>query len=101
MSKRILIATATAGAGHVQAVAAIEEAWQLRLPKNEVKRVDILEFTPTLYRKVEEFHPDVVVCPHFLPLEAMGVRRFILVGDSGVPKDRWSLFTEAKNIHEF
>jgi processive 1,2-diacylglycerol beta-glucosyltransferase len=124
MRRQILIATATAGAGHVQAAAAIEEAWRLRFPKDDIKRVDILEFTPRLYRKaysegyaklaekapeiyahafrktdtpafaqhmtrwrrlgakavtqkflkfVETFQPDVVVCPHFLPLEAMGV----------------------------
>ena len=124
MNQRILIATATAGAGHVQAGAAIEEAWRLRFPKDEVRRVDILEFTPRLYRKaysegyvklaekapelyahafrktdttafsknmtrwrrlgaravtqkflrfVDDFRPDAVICPHFLPLEAMGV----------------------------
>jgi processive 1,2-diacylglycerol beta-glucosyltransferase len=49
---RILIATVTAGAGHVQAAAALEEAWRSLRPKDSVQRVDVLEFTPKLYRKV-------------------------------------------------
>lgn len=121
--RRILIATATAGAGHVQAAAAIDEAWRVRYLHDRVSRVDILEFTPKLYRKaysegyvklaekapelyahafrktdtpafaahmtkwrrlsarlvthafsryLRDFQPDVVICPHFLPLETMG-----------------------------
>lgn len=49
---RILIATVTAGAGHVQAAAALEEAWRLARPRDPVLRLDVLEFTPRLYRKV-------------------------------------------------
>ncbi len=48
---RILIATATAGGGHLQAAAALEEAWTKLRPGDTVHRLDILEFTPTLYRK--------------------------------------------------
>ncbi len=48
---RILIATATAGAGHLQAAAALAETWKVRRPRDEVKVVDVLEFTPSLYRK--------------------------------------------------
>lgn len=43
---RILIATVTAGAGHVQAGAALEEAWRDLRPGDTVKRVDVLEYTP-------------------------------------------------------
>ena len=49
---RILIATVTAGAGHVQAAAALEEAWCAARPDDVVHRVDVLDFTPKLYRKV-------------------------------------------------
>ena len=48
---RILIATVTAGAGHLQAAAALEEAWRSSRPADTVQRVDVLEFTPRLYRK--------------------------------------------------
>lgn len=49
---RILIATVTAGAGHVQAAAALEEAWRVARPRDSVQRLDVLEFTPKLYRKM-------------------------------------------------
>lgn len=49
---RILIATVTAGAGHVQAAAALEEAWRTLRPRDAVQRLDVLSFTPRLYRKV-------------------------------------------------
>lgn len=48
---RILIATVTAGAGHVQAGAALEEAWRDLRPRDTVKRVDVLEYTPAPFRK--------------------------------------------------
>ena len=49
---RILIATVTAGAGHVQAAAALEEAWRELRPRDALQRLDVLSFTPRLYRKV-------------------------------------------------
>ena len=49
---RILIATVTAGAGHVQAAAALEEAWSALRPRDTIERLDVLDFTPRLYRKV-------------------------------------------------
>lgn len=48
---RILIATVTAGAGHLQAAAALEEAWKQLRPDDELCRVDVLDFTSKLYRK--------------------------------------------------
>src|SRR5829696_908932 len=48
----VLIATVTAGAGHVQAAFALEEAWRALYPKDTVERLDVLDFTPKLYRKV-------------------------------------------------
>lgn len=49
---RILIATVTAGAGHLQAAAALEEAWRSFRPRDMVRRLDVLEFTPRLYRRM-------------------------------------------------
>lgn len=49
---RILIATVTAGAGHLQAAAALEEAWCALRPRDLIQRLDVLDFTPRLYRKV-------------------------------------------------
>jgi len=49
---RILIATVTAGAGHLQAAAALEEVWRSLRPRDLVERLDVLDFTPRLYRKV-------------------------------------------------
>jgi processive 1,2-diacylglycerol beta-glucosyltransferase len=48
---RVLVATVTAGAGHLQAAAALEEAWRKLRPEDEVERLDVLDFTPKLYRK--------------------------------------------------
>jgi processive 1,2-diacylglycerol beta-glucosyltransferase len=48
---RILIATVTAGGGHLQAAAALEEAWTTEHPSHEVKRVDLLDLVPKLQRK--------------------------------------------------
>jgi processive 1,2-diacylglycerol beta-glucosyltransferase len=49
---RILIATVTAGAGHLQAAAALEEAWRHAHPNDELKRVDLLDYVPKLQKKV-------------------------------------------------
>jgi processive 1,2-diacylglycerol beta-glucosyltransferase len=49
---RILIATVTAGAGHLQAALALEEAWKTMRPGDEIRRVDVLDYTPRLYRSI-------------------------------------------------
>jgi len=49
---KILVATVTAGAGHLQAASALEEAWRALRPKDGIRKLDILDFTPRLYRKV-------------------------------------------------
>src|SRR5687768_16039031 len=48
---RILIPTVTAGGGHLQAAAALEEAWAIERSQDVVKRVDVLDFMPALMRK--------------------------------------------------
>lgn len=47
---RVLVATVTAGAGHLQAAAALEEAWLALHPRDTVQKLDVLDFTPKLYR---------------------------------------------------
>lgn len=49
---RVLIATVTAGAGHLQAALALEEAWRSFRPRDTLRRVDVLDYTPKLYRKI-------------------------------------------------
>ena len=49
---RVLITTVTAGAGHLQAAAALDEAWRALYPKDEVQKVDLLDFIPKLRREV-------------------------------------------------
>ncbi len=49
---RILIATVTAGAGHLQAAAALAEAWRALRPGDIVETVDLLAFVSRLQRKL-------------------------------------------------
>src|ERR1051326_2820115 len=49
---RILIATVTAGAGHVAAAAALEEAWRAEHSEDVVERLDLVKFFSPLHRKV-------------------------------------------------
>lgn len=49
---RVLIATVSVGAGHRQAAAALEESWLRLRPLDEVETIDLLDYVPTLQRKV-------------------------------------------------
>lgn len=49
---RILIATITAGGGHLQAAAALNEAWSSLRPRDTVERVDLQKFFSPLHRKM-------------------------------------------------
>ena len=49
---RVLIATATAGGGHLAAAAALEEAWRICRPGDVVERVDVVKFFSPLHRKI-------------------------------------------------
>ncbi len=48
---RVLIATVPAGAGHVQAARALDEAWRAWRPQDEIETIDVLKYTPELYEK--------------------------------------------------
>jgi processive 1,2-diacylglycerol beta-glucosyltransferase len=139
---RILIATVTAGAGHVAAAAALEEAARAENSHDVVERVDLVKFFSPLHRKVvsegyvklverapelwgmvfkktddprlarrlnrikrlfpgnsrarferylKQFKPDVVLCTHYSPLEALAhlkrksVRRSSAPGEKNAP----------------
>jgi processive 1,2-diacylglycerol beta-glucosyltransferase len=49
---RILIATITAGGGHLAAAAALEEAWREFRTEDTVERIDLLKFFSPLHRKI-------------------------------------------------
>lgn len=49
---RVFIATVSAGAGHSQAAAALEEAWRAERPRDTLARLDALDFVPKLYRRL-------------------------------------------------
>ncbi len=130
---RILIATVTAGGGHLAAAAALDEAWCTLRPDDVVERVDLVKFFSPLHRKihaegyvklverapelwgmifaktdnpavarrlnriqqlfpsrsrgrfarfVKQFRPDVVLCTHYAPVEALGEMRQTQKGKS-------------------
>jgi processive 1,2-diacylglycerol beta-glucosyltransferase len=49
---RVLIATVTAGGGHLAAAAALDEAWRALRPGDAVDRVDLQKFFSPLHRKI-------------------------------------------------
>ena len=49
---RILIATVTAGAGHIAAAAALEEAWRALRPDDTVERLDLIKFFSPLHKTI-------------------------------------------------
>jgi processive 1,2-diacylglycerol beta-glucosyltransferase len=49
---RILIATVTAGGGHIAAAAALEEAWHALRPDDVVERLDLIKFFSPLHKKI-------------------------------------------------
>jgi processive 1,2-diacylglycerol beta-glucosyltransferase len=52
MIMRVLIATVTAGAGHLAAAAALDEAWGAFRPEDTVERLDLEKFFSPLHRKI-------------------------------------------------
>jgi len=49
---RVLITTVTAGAGHLAAAAALDEAWRAFRPEDALERIDLLKFFSPLHRKI-------------------------------------------------
>jgi len=50
--KRLLILSASAGAGHLRAAEAVEAACRTRWPAAEIRNVDVLTLTPAPFRRV-------------------------------------------------
>ena len=50
MARKVLILSASAGAGHVRAAQALERAFQVRKDVDEVRHVDALEYTNKVFR---------------------------------------------------
>ncbi|HOX02388.1 MAG TPA: glycosyltransferase [Candidatus Paceibacterota bacterium] len=48
---KVLLAAVSAGAGHLQAAAALEEAWRERQPADDIERLDVLDLAPRFFRK--------------------------------------------------
>jgi len=51
---RILIATVTAGGGHLAAAAAMQEAWSALRQEDTVEKLDVIKFFSPLHRKIHE-----------------------------------------------
>jgi processive 1,2-diacylglycerol beta-glucosyltransferase len=49
---RVLIATVTAGAGHLAAAAALQEAWSAFRPGDKLDNLDLVKFFSPLHRKI-------------------------------------------------
>lgn len=52
MAPRILVLSASVGAGHMRAAEAVEQALHVVVPEAEVKNLDVLEMTNSLFRRV-------------------------------------------------
>jgi processive 1,2-diacylglycerol beta-glucosyltransferase len=117
MLKKVLLLSASAGAGHLRAAQALEKAFRELSPSTEVQNLDVLNYTNKVFRHfyskayidlvnkmpevpgwmydkldkpwqnerrrlaldklntrplvklLREYHPDLIVCTHFLPAE--------------------------------
>jgi processive 1,2-diacylglycerol beta-glucosyltransferase len=68
MTKRVLVLSASVGAGHLRAAQAVELALRQLDASAEVRNIDVLEFTNTAFRRVYgKFYLDLVnKAPHVL-----------------------------------
>jgi len=68
MSLRILVLSASVGAGHLRAAEAVELAARQMLPDATVKNIDVLDMTNRLFRHLYgQFYIDLVnKAPHLL-----------------------------------
>src|SRR5579871_569183 len=68
MKPRVLILSASVGAGHMRAAEAVEAALRQTHPEAHVKNVDVLELTNPLFRRLYgRFYLDLVnKAPHVL-----------------------------------
>lgn len=52
MKRKVLILSASVGAGHMRAADALERAFNLRVPDWEVRNIDVLKYTNALFRRL-------------------------------------------------
>ncbi len=52
MYKKILILSASVGAGHLRAAEALEKEFKRQMPNAEIKNIDVLNFTNPLFRRL-------------------------------------------------
>jgi len=58
---RVLIATVTAGGGHLAAAAALDEAWRTLRPRDIVERVDLVKFFSKVHKAIHRGGYDKLV----------------------------------------
>jgi processive 1,2-diacylglycerol beta-glucosyltransferase len=100
MSRRILVLSASVGAGHLRAAEAVELALRQMLPDATVRNVDVLEMTNRLFQRVYgQFYLDLVnKAPH-----ALGYF-YDMLDQPQSPKqrrDRLRLYLEKLNLKAF
>jgi processive 1,2-diacylglycerol beta-glucosyltransferase len=100
MPRRILVLSASVGAGHLRAAEAVELALRQMLPDATVRNVDILEMTNRLFKRVYgQFYLDLVnKAPH-----ALGYF-YDMLDQPQSPKqrrDRLRLYLEKLNLKAF
>src|SRR5215471_8936272 len=58
---KVLIATVTAGGGHLAAAAALDEAWRASRPRDVIEQVDLVRFFSKLHKKIHRSGYDKLV----------------------------------------
>jgi processive 1,2-diacylglycerol beta-glucosyltransferase len=101
MAPRILILSASVGAGHIRAAEAVEQACKQMLPDATVRNLDILEMTNRVFRRIYgQFYLDLInKAPHVL-----GYFYDLLdqPSKSGLNRsDRFRLMVEKMNLNKF
>src|SRR2546425_6141102 len=101
MAPRILILSASVGAGHLRAAEAVEAALRQIAPQATVKNLDVLEMTNRMFRRLYgKFYLDLVnKAPHVL---GYFYDMFDQPSRSGKNRgDRFRLFMEKLNLGPF
>src|ERR1700676_4534307 len=101
MPPRILVLSASVGAGHMRAAEAVELALRQTVPDATVRNIDVLEMTNRLFRRLYgKFYLDLVnLAPH-----ALGYFYDLLDKPSRSGKnrsDRFRLVVEKLNLKTF
>src|SRR5579864_1068773 len=100
MAARILVLSASVGAGHLRAAKAVELALRQTLPDATVRNIDVLDMTNRLFKRVYgQFYLDLVnKVPH-----ALGYFYDLLDQPQSAKKhrDRFRLYLEKLNLKTF